>query len=732
MALIVARIKVKQHDISDCGAACIASIAAHYKLILPIARIRQYASIDKKGANISGLIRAAEKLGFDAQGVKGSIDSLSKVPLPIIAHLKLENGLLHYVVIYRVTKIHVEIMDPADGRIHKILKTDFEAMWTNVLLLIMPSESFKKGNQKISILRRLSYLLKPHRKNLAQVLFGSLIYTVLGLSISIFLQKLVDDVIPNGNLSLLNLMGIFMIVILIIQYYINHKKTVMTIEMGQQIDARLILGYYKYLFRLPQSFFDSMRTGEIISRINDATKIRVFINDVLISFGVNVFILMVSFALMFTYYWKLAVIMLAVIPIYVGLYALSNKANRRTQRRLMEDAAELESQFVESIKSAATVKRFGLEKYVNKNTESRFIKFLDSIYKSGVVGLWIGNSNQIIVGLQIVSLLWIGTAFVINGYITAGELLSFYAIIGYFSGPISSIIGMNKVLQDAMIASDRLFEIMDLEPEERNREKPQLSREMIGDINFKNVTFAYGSQPPIFQDLTVEFKKGKMTALVGESGSGKTTILSLVQRIYCVQEGTIFIGPHPIESLSVESLRRVISVVPQQIDIFATSLLENISIGDPSPNLDRAENICQQLGMDSFIARLPDGIHTKLDENGLNLSGGQRQRIAIARALYREPAVLILDEATSMLDSISEQYIHDTLISFLKKGGTIIQIAHRLSTITHADEIIVMDNGSVIEQGNHNNLLSRKNGLYYNLWARQMKGFMIQKHPVVN
>src|SRR5690606_11586349 len=336
------------------------------------------------------------------------------------------------------------------------------------------------------------------------------------------------------------------------------KKTLMTIDMGQQIDARLILGYYKYLFRLPQSFFDSMRTGEIISRINDATKIRVFINDVLISFGVNVFILMVSFALMFTYYWKLAVIMLVVIPVYVGLYAISNKANRRTQRRLMEDAAELESQFVESIRSAATVKRFGLEKYVSKNTESRFSKFLNSIYKSGTVGLWIGNSNQIIVGLQIVSLLWIGATFVVNGYITVGELLSFYAIIGYFSGPISSIIGMNKILQDAMIASDRLFEIMDLDPEERNREKPQLTPEMIGNINFKNVTFAYGSQPPIFQNLTIEFQKGKMTALVGESGSGKTTILSLVQRIYPVQDGSISIGAQSIECFSVESLRRVI------------------------------------------------------------------------------------------------------------------------------------------------------------------------------
>lgn len=727
----MAKINVKQHDISDCGAACITSIAAHYNLLLPIAKIRQYASIDKKGANISGLIRAAEKLGFNAKGVKGNMNSLDKVPLPTIAHLKLENGLLHYVVIYRVTKMHVKIMDPADGHMHKVLKTDLESTWTKVLLLIMPSESFKKGYQKVSILRRLSYLLRPHRKNLVQVLFGSLIYTVLGLSVSVFLQKVVDDVIPNGNLNLLNLMGMFMVTILVVQYYINHKKTLMTIDMGQQIDARLILGYYKYLFRLPQSFFDSMRTGEIISRINDATKIRVFINDVLISFGVNVFILMVSFALMFTYYWKLAVIMLVVIPVYVGLYAISNKANRRTQRRLMEDAAELESQFVESIRSAATVKRFGLEKYVSKNTESRFIKFLNSIYKSGTVGLWIGNSNQIIVGLQIVSLLWIGATFVVNGYITVGELLSFYAIIGYFSGPISSIIGMNKILQDAMIASDRLFEIMDLDPEERNREKPQLTPEMIGNINFKNVTFAYGSQPPIFQNLTIEFQKGKMTALVGESGSGKTTILSLVQRIYPVQDGSISIGAQSIECFSVESLRRVISVVPQQIDIFATSLLENISIGDPSPNIDRVKKIGQQLGMDSFIARLADGIHTKLDENGLNLSGGQRQRIAIARALYREPSVLILDEATSMLDSISEQYIRNTLITFLEKGGTIIQIAHRLSTITHADEIIVMDNGSVIEQGTHSSL-SQKDGVYYNLWRRQMDGFLAHQCPVMN
>lgn len=728
----MAKINVKQHDISDCGAACIASIAAHYKLVLPIARIRQYASIDKKGANITGLVHAAEKLGFDAKGVRGSMESLHKIPLPVIAHLKLESGLLHYVVIYRVKKVHVEIMDPTDGRIHKVLKTDFEATWTKVLLLIMPSESFKKGNQKISIFRRLTYLLKPHRKNLAQVLVGSLIYTVLGLSVPIFLQKLVDNVIPNGNLSLLNLMGMAMITILIVQYYINHKKTAMTIEIGQQIDARLILGYYKYLFRLPQSFFDSMRTGEIISRINDATKIRVFINDVLISFGVNIFILMVSFALMFTYYWKLAVIILIVIPVYVGLYAISNKANKRTQRRLMEDAAELESQFVESIKSAATVKRFGLEKYVNQNTENRFIRFLDSIYKSGIVGLWVGNTNQVIVGLQIVSLLWIGAVFVVNNYITAGELLSFYAIIGYFSGPISSIIGMNKVLQDAMIASDRLFEIMDLEPEERNRDKPRLSRETINDINFENVTFAYGSQPPIFQGLTLKFQKGKMTALVGESGSGKTTILSLVQQIYPVQNGTIAIGSRPIEHFSVESLRRVISVVPQQIDIFATSLLENISIGDSSADLDRVKKICQQLGMDSFIARLADGLHTKLDEDGLNLSGGQRQRIAIARALYREPAVLILDEATSMLDSISEQYIHKTLVSFLANGGTIIQIAHRLSTITHADKIIVMDNGSVVELGTHGDLLNRERGLYRKLWSQQINGFIEETDHVMS
>jgi len=717
----MSRTTIKQHDVSDCGAACIASIAAHYKLRLPVAKLRQFTATDRKGANVTGLIQAMNKLGFETHGVKGSMESLNKITLPAIAHLSLENGLLHYVVIYQVKKDYIKIMDPADGRMHHMPWENFERKWTGVLVLAMPTSDFRQGNQKMSVFRRFAYLLKPHRSNMIQVLVGSLIYTILGLSVSIFLQKIIDNVIPEGNIGLLNLMGIVMLVILACQYLISHTKTIMTIHVGQQIDARLILGYYKHLFHLPQTFFDSMRTGEIISRINDATKIRLFINDVLISFGVNIFILIFSFLLMFTYYWKLAVIMLIVIPAYVGLYFISDKLHKRTQRRLMENAAELESQLVESINAAATVKRFGLETYVSTKTESRFIKFLNAVYRSGINMLWIGNSNALINGLQVLALLWVGANFVINKHITPGELLSFYAIIGYFSGPVANLIGMNKVLQDALIASDRLFDVMDLEQEDQGEDKFELTPDKIGDIHFKAVTFAYGSRPPLFKELDLQFRKGKMTAVVGESGSGKTTLLSLIQRIYTIQQGTISIGQYDIRYLSSASLRKVVGVVPQQVDIFATSLLENISIGDTEPDIARVTAICTSLGMDSFIEKLPDGLYSLLGENGQNLSGGQRQRLAIARALYRQPEILILDEATSMLDSFSERCIQEALATFLEQGKTIIQIAHRMSTVRQADEILVMEEGALKESGTHKDLIAKR-GLYYRLWDQQANG----------
>jgi ABC-type bacteriocin transporter len=710
------RLSIKQHDMTDCGAACIASIAAYYDLSLPIARIRQFASTDTKGTNILGLIEAANKIGFTAKGVRGAYENLANIPLPVIAHIN-QNNLAHYVVLYKITASQLEIMDPAYGEIKKVSPDEFKQQWTGVLVLLLPGDDFSAGTEKVSIEQRFLFLLRPHRSVLLQVLIGSVFYTILGLSTSIFLQKIVDNVLPDGNMNLLNLMGTVMIGIIFLQIFINHAKTLLTIKTGQQIDARLILGYYKHLLKLPQQFFDTMRVGEIISRMNDAVKIRAFINDVLIGFAVNMFILFFSFALMFTYYWKLALIMLTVVPVYALIYYFSNKVNQHTQRKLMEKTAELENQLVESVNAVSTIKRFGLENFTNLKTEIRFISLLRTIYTSGINSLWIGNASSFVSSLFAVILLWTGAGFVVSNLITAGELLSFYAIIGYFTGPVVSLIGMNKVLQDARIAADRLFEIMDLE-RETTENKAELTVDMVGDINFKQLNFRYGTRVTVFEDFSLCVPKGKITAIVGESGSGKTTLLSLLQHIYPLQGGNIMIGDYDIKYITNDSLRRVVGVVPQDVHLFAGNVVENIAVGDLEPDIKKIIRICGEINILDFIEKLPNGFDTYLGENAGNLSGGQRQRLAIARALYREPEILILDEATSSLDSTAEEYIYKTITYLRSQGKTIILIAHRLSTVVHADKIAVLSHGKLLEEGKHHELLRRKTA-YAAMWQKQ-------------
>ncbi|WP_282017242.1 peptidase domain-containing ABC transporter [Salegentibacter mishustinae] len=714
----MAKITIKQHDITDCGAACLASISAHYKLQVPIARIRQYASTDKKGTNVLGLLEAAQKLGFEAKGVRGDFDSLFQIPKPAIAHVIVREKLQHYVVIYEVTKNHIKIMDPGDGKMHKKTHEEFKKEWTGVLVLLLPEEEFTQANEKVSVYKRFLFLLKPHKFVLIQAFVGAVIYTLLGFSTSIYIQKITDHVLVGGNTNLLNLLSVIMLILLALQVLISVFKDIFLIKTGQQIDVRLILGYYKHLLKLPQQFFDNMRVGEIISRINDAVKIRNFINGVALNLMVNMLILFFSFALMFSFYWKLALIMLLIIPFYSIIYFITNRLNKKTERKIMERSADLESQFVESLNSIGTVKRFGLEDFANIKTETRFISLLHAGYKSALNSVFSGTSSQFVARLFTIILLWSGSYFVIAREITPGELLSFYAIVGYLTGPVAQLIGANKQIQNALIAADRLFEIMDLEREE-GENKMKLEKDKIGDIEFKNVSFRYGSRVEVFNKFNLAIPQGKITAIVGESGSGKSTLISLLQNIYPIQDGKITIGNSDLRYIENESLRNLVAVVPQKIHLFAGNVIENIAVGEFEPDMERVIEICRTIGIMDFIEKLPNSFGTYLGENGASLSGGQKQRIAIARALYKEPEVLVLDEATSSLDSTSENYIQKAIQSLRDQNKTIVLIAHRLSTVINADKIVVLEEGKVIEEGSHTNLFEEK-GRYYQLWQQQM------------
>jgi ATP-binding cassette, subfamily C, bacteriocin exporter len=418
---------------------------------------------------------------------------------------------------------------------------------------------------------------------------------------------------------------------------------------------------------------------------------------------------------MFLYYWKLALLTLMILPIYVFLYWLSNRINKKWQRTLMEQSADLETQLVESLNAVGTIKRFRLEEYTNNKTENRFIVLLKTIYKTSIRTLYISTTTEFFTRLFTIVILWAGSYFVINRELSPGELLSFYALIGYFTGPLTSLIGANKNIQEAMIAADRLFEIIDLETEVSDVNKVSLTPQLVGDIQFNNVHFRYGTRTVVFEGLNLLIKKGQSTAIIGESGSGKSTLLSLLQNLYPLKDGNITIGGIDIQHISNDSIRKIVSTVPQNIDLFAGTVIENIALGDFEPDMQRILGLSQMLGINEFIEKLPNTYGSILSEQGVNLSGGQRQRLAIARALYRMPEILILDEATSSLDPASEQKVQDVLTFFKQQGKTIIIIAHRLSTIKNCDTIAVLQNGKLLELGNHNELIS-KEGKYKEMW----------------
>lgn len=716
-------IKIKQHDITDCGAACLASVCAHYGLQFPVARIRQYAFTDQKGTNVLGLIEAANKLGLSAKGVKAKFEALQIVPKPTIAHVIVHEQLQHFVVVYKVEKEHITYMDPGDGRMHKVTNDEFQKMWTGILVLMEPEETFKQGNMKTSMTRKFFSLLAPHKSVMIQAVFGALIYSILGLSTSVYVGKITDYVLVDGNINLLNLMGMVMIVILILRTFIGAMKSILALKTGQRIDAALILGYYKHLLTLPQQFFDTMRVGEIISRVNDAVKIRNFINNVSLDLVVNMMILLFSVGLMFVYSWKLALITLVSAPVFGLIFWGFNKLNRKYQRGIMESSADLESQLVESINSISTIKRFGIEEFANLKTETRFVHLLKNTFRSIYGSIMAQGGIQFVSTAITIAVLWMGSTLVIDRELTPGTLMVFYSLISYVVSPIGSLISSNQTIQDALIAADRLFQIMDLEREEDDSRKIVLKPDMVGDIAFENVAFRYGSRKEVFKNLNLNIEKGKTTAVIGESGSGKTTLVSLLQHIYPIQSGRIRIGDYDIAQIDNKSLRRRVGTVPQQIELFAGTIVENIAVGDLQPDMRRIVDLAEQLGLKDFIERLPNGFMTYIGEHGASLSGGERQRIAIARALYKEPEILIFDEATSSLDSISERYVKQTLDALAERGKTIIVIAHRLSTVKSADKIVVIDKGEVVETGTHRELFN-SGGIYNRLWNEQFDELM--------
>lgn len=710
-------VRVRQHGPNDCGVACLASVAAFHGLRVPLAKLHYLASTDRTGTNILGLTVAAGKLGMTAKGVRATPEALREVAKPVIAHVAASTG-PHYVVVYEATATHVVVMDPNGGEVRKLTNEEFARQWGGVLVVLAPGERFQPGDETVSLPRRLWGLVRPHRAALLQAFVGAALYTVLGLSTAVYVQKIVDNVFPSGNQNLLNLLSLGMLALLGLQAFLGVSQEMLLLSVARRIDGQLIQGYYDQVLRLPLRFFTGRRVGDVVARVNDAAKIRSLVSTVALRVVLNVMILVFSLGLMFLYSWRLALLLLAILPFYALVYVLSDRINRRNQRVMMEEAAELQSWMVESVEGIATVKHLRMEEYASLCTETRLVRLMRTMDRAARVATGSQNASEALSRIAVVATLWVGGGMVLRQQITPGELLSLYALIAYLTGPVGSIIAMNRDLRDSHVAADRLFEILDLPGEAHDDSQLELPAEKVGDLVFEDVTFRYGAGAPVLRNLNLTVPARKVTAVVGESGSGKSTLVALLHRTEALGGGRIRIGGVDLAYVSTDSVRTRIGVVPQKVELFSGSLLSNIAAGDFEPDLWKVMDLSQKLGITEFVEKLPYGFQSVVGENGATLSGGQKQRVAVARALYRDPEILVLDEATSSLDTASERRIQKALDDFRDAGKTILVIAHRLSTVMHADKIVVMHQGAVVEEGTHAELLARE-GAYHRLWQEQ-------------
>jgi len=685
---------VRQRDSSDCGPACIASVMAYYGTQVPIALIRQKAGTDKRGTSMWGLIRVLEQYDFETKGLKGSAEHLDRLPLPFIAHLELQDGMHHYVCVYRIQRERMRVMDPVEGKMKYWSRSEFEEKWSGALVAMVRGINSKTSKDSPTERSRFMQLLQPVWKPVVQAILSAIIYTILGLSTSFYIGKLTDHVFVTHNEGLLNLLSTVMVIITLLMIYLFAVKSIIVLKTGQVIDNQLITSYYRHLFNLPQRFFDGMKTGEIISRINDAVKIRGFINDAAIGVLVNFLIVVFSFSVMFIMNWRLALIMLAILPLYLIIYLYFNSRNRIIERRVMEQGASLENQLVESLQSSAHIRQYNLKELAQNLTEAKLNQLLDSVYRSGLNHITASGTTQLINRIFTILLLWAGSYLVIHQQITPGKLLSFYALLGYFTGPAAALIGANKSYQNAIIAADRLFEMYQLEPEQEAG-KQVFNRKDFGTIEMKEVDFAYGTRGDLFNNLNLTIEAGKVTAITGSSGSGKSTVASLLQQLYPIEKGSITINGYDTRYFSIDSIRAMIGVIPQQIRFLTGSILENIAPGEENPDVKRIIELLRGTGLLPLMESLPRGIESILTENGSNLSGGERQRLALVRALYRDPVLLIMDEATSSLDQESLYHVNRFLMELKRKSLTMLLITHQELNLSLADNVLVLEKGQL-------------------------------------
>ena len=652
---------------------------------------------------------------------------LSDYTLPAIANVITKEGLSHFVVIFKITKKYVIIGDPAKD----LEKVEIDAFYKNftVAMLSKPNARFVGGKNKgVKMIDRYIKLLLPQKKLFIYAIFASFLLTALGIISSLFNNLIYDEILPYQQKDVLKIMLMVFLGVTVTQTVLSFVRQWLLVHLSIKIDIPLMLGYFEHIYKLPMKFFASRKTGDITTRFSDAFTIKDVFTNIALSLIMDISMALISGVILFQMNSKLFVIILFMTLVSIILVFIFKQPYKKINEEQMQQASVLNSEIIEGLRGFETIKGNANEEIELECIEKEYIKALRIGYKESMLSNIQGSISSIISGIGNIILMYVGISQVIDNNLTLGSYMAFMTLAGYFMDPIGNLVNLQLSIQEANISMKRLSEIMDYEREagmeNENTSEYQEFAGVEGDICFSHVTFSYGNRKPALKDVSFTIPKGKKVALVGASGSGKSTIAKLLLKYYELEEGEITIDGVDIAEYANDSLRRGISYVPQNIELFSKSIYDNIRVSKQTASLEEVKEAAKAADAHDFIKRLPMQYYTFLEEAGNGLSGGEQQRIALARAFLKENEFYIMDESTSNLDFATENIIFDMIYNRFKKK-TMLIIAHRLATIKNCDEIIVMDKGEIIEKGSHEELLEKR-GKYYTLWEMQQGNFKLK------
>ena len=750
---------VRQHDTTDCAAACLAMVCLHYRKEITITRLRDMMGTDLKGTNLIGLQKAANELGFTSAAVRVDRENfLSDFSLPCIAQEITDQGLTHFVVVFKKTTIpdeaarrkhmlkvadekaeaekagkkykdkeYVIVGDPAT-ELRKMTLDEFYKNFTGVLLLLNPTADFQPGKvEQGSMFKRYVNLLLPQKKLFAYAILSSVLLTILGIASSLFNKILMDEVLPYGLQNLLLTLVLVFSVVSITSAVITFVRQWILVHLSIKIDIPMMLGYFGHIYKLPMKFFATRKTGDITTRYSDANTIKSIFTSIALSLIMDISMAVVTGVILFKMNATLFSIALFMTLVSILLVLVYKRPYKKINEETMQQASVLNSQMIEGLRGIETIKCNAGEDNELERLEREYIKSLKiSIRSSKLSTTQTLITSLISTGFTMLTT-YVGISQVLQGDITLGSFMAFSTLSSYFTNPVSNLVSLQLQIQEASISMKRLTEIMDYETEQSDEQEHTELEQIEGDIEFRDVTFRYGNRNPALDHVSFTIPAGKKVALVGSSGSGKSTITKLLLKYYEPESGEIRVNGVNLDEYTNDSVRRAISYVPQNIELFSKTILDNIRISRPDATVDEVKEAAKKADAHEFIRKLPLQYYTYLEEAGNGLSGGEKQRIALARAFLKNSNLYILDESTSNLDFATENAIFDMIYHQLADRSMLI-VAHRLSTVRGCDQILVMDEGRVVERGTHDELMA-KQGKYYALWNLQQGIFRKREEP---